>query len=114
MVDLPLTDSYDGTTTRLVAMIVVQANLAQSRQTHLISTRSVSLTRLDPRRDESRPLLAAKRHILCQIVRSAHEVPPDVIHVTLVLHEKERSHLTYETRIYMLVAPADFTKFIVV
>jgi hypothetical protein len=41
-------------------------------------------------------------------------VPPDVIHVILVLHEKERGNLTHETRTYMFLFPADFAKFIVV
>ena len=68
----------------------------------------------NPCRDESRPFLAMKRDVLLTVIRSAYEVPPDVVHITLVLYEKERSHLTYETRIYMIVAPADFAKFIVV
>jgi hypothetical protein len=41
-------------------------------------------------------------------------VPPDVIHVILVLYEKERGNLTHEARTYMFLFPADFTKFIVV
>ena len=68
----------------------------------------------DPGRDESCPLLTTKRDVLFTIVRSAYEVPPDIVHVILVLHEKERSHLGHETRAYMIVAPADFAKFIVV
>jgi hypothetical protein len=41
-------------------------------------------------------------------------VPPDVIHVIFVLHEKERGNLTHETRTYMFLFPTDFAKFIVV
>lgn len=52
---------------------------------------------LDPGCNESRPFLTAKSHILCQFVRSALEVPPDVVHVRLILHEKERGNLAHET-----------------
>ena len=69
---------------------------------------------LNPRRDESRPFLTAKRHILFTVVRSTDKVPPDVVHVILVLYEKERRDLSHETRMYMMVAPAYFAKFIVV
>jgi hypothetical protein len=40
-------------------------------------------------------------------------VPPDVIDVLLVLHEKERSHLGHETRAYVILGPTYFAKFIV-
>ena len=80
-----------------------------------IQTASTWLGRyLNPCRDESRPFLATKRDVLLTVVRSRHKVPSDVVYVTRILHEKERSHLTHETRIYMMVAPADFSKFIVV
>ena len=62
----------------------------------------------------NRPFLAAKRDGPLTVVSSAHEVSPDVVHVILVLHEKERRHLSHETRIYMVVGPPDFAKFIVV
>jgi len=73
-----------------------------------------STERLNPRRDERRPFLTAKRDVLLTIVRSAYKVPPDVVHVILVLYEKERSHLSHEARVYMMVAPAYFAKFITV
>jgi hypothetical protein len=71
-------------------------------------------TRLNPRRDKSGPFLASKRDVLCILVRTAYEVPPDVIHVIFVLYEKERGNLTHETRTYMFLFPADFAKFIVI
>jgi len=69
---------------------------------------------LNPGRDESRPLLTAKHHVLLAVVRSTDKVALDVVHVILVLHEKERSHVCHEARKYMMVAPADFAKFITV
>ena len=67
---------------------------------------------LNPRRDERRPFLTAKRHILLAVVRSAYKVPPDVVHVILVLYEKERRDLGHEARVYMILTPADFSEFI--
>ena len=52
---------------------------------------------LNPCCDESRPFLAAECDILFTVVRSGHKVAPDVVHVILILHEKERSHLSHET-----------------
>ena len=71
-------------------------------------------TRLNPGRDESGPFLAAKRDVLFTVVRSTDKVPPDVVHVTLVLHEKKRSHLGHETRAYVILGPTYFAKFIVI
>jgi hypothetical protein len=41
-------------------------------------------------------------------------VPPDIVHVTLVLHEKESRDLSHEARAYVILGPANFAKFIVV
>lgn len=43
MVDLALTHGYDRAATRLVTVIVVQANLAEGRKAHLEFKRSESL-----------------------------------------------------------------------
>ena len=71
-------------------------------------------TSLNPGRNESRPFLTTKRDVLFTVVRSADKVTPNIVHVIIILHEKERRHLSHETRKYMMVAPADFSKFIVV
>jgi hypothetical protein len=80
----------------------------------LVEAPEAHRTRLNPGRDECGPFLSSKRDVLCILVRTAYKVPPDVIHVILVLYEKERGDLTHETRTYMFLFPADFTKFIVV
>ena len=73
-----------------------------------------STERLNPGRDERCPLLTTKRDVFLAVVRAMHKVPPDIVHVIFVLHEKERRHLSHETRKYMMDAPADFAEFITV
>jgi len=67
----------------------------------------------NPGRDQSRPLLAAKRHVLHKVIRPRDKVAPDVVHVIFVLHEKESRHLANEAISDMFLFPPNLAELFV-